>query len=37
MPMNQTDRLTVTIQAHAMDNADKAPAWTLSYAKKYGF
>ena len=30
-----TDRLTVTIQAHAMDNADKAPGKALSYAKKY--
>lgn len=30
-----TDKLTVTIQAHAMDNADKAPGKALSYAKKY--
>lgn len=30
-----TDRLTITIQAHAMDNADKAPGKALSYAKKY--
>lgn len=29
------DRLTVIIQAHAMDNADKAPGKALSYAKKY--
>jgi hypothetical protein len=29
------DRLTVRIQAHAMDNADKAPGKALSYAKKY--
>ena len=29
------DRITVTIQAHAMDNADKAPGKALSYAKKY--
>lgn len=30
-----TDRITVTIQAHAMDNADKAPGKAISYAKKY--
>ena len=30
-----TDRIAVTIQAHAMDNADKAPGKALSYAKKY--
>lgn len=29
------DRITITIQAHAMDNADKAPGKALSYAKKY--
>ena len=29
------DRLTIKIQAHAMDNADKAPGKALSYAKKY--
>lgn len=29
------DRITTTIQAHAMDNADKAPGKALSYAKKY--
>lgn len=29
------DRLTIRIQAHAMDNADKAPGKALSYAKKY--
>lgn len=29
------DRITVRIQAHAMDNADKAPGKALSYAKKY--
>lgn len=29
------DKITVTIQAHAMDNADKAPGKALSYAKKY--
>lgn len=30
-----SDRLTIRIQAHAMDNADKAPGKALSYAKKY--
>ena len=30
-----TDRLTIVIEAHAMDNADKAPGKALSYAKKY--
>lgn len=29
------DCLTIRIQAHAMDNADKAPGKALSYAKKY--
>lgn len=29
------DTLTIRIQAHAMDNADKAPGKALSYAKKY--
>jgi hypothetical protein len=29
------DILTIRIQAHAMDNADKAPGKALSYAKKY--
>lgn len=29
------DKLTIRIQAHAMDNADKAPGKALSYAKKY--
>ena len=29
------EALTVRIQAHAMDNADKAPGKALSYAKKY--
>lgn len=29
------ERLTITIEAHAMDNADKAPGKALSYAKKY--
>ncbi len=29
------DELVVRIQAHAMDNADKAPGKALSYAKKY--
>ena len=29
------DCLVIRIQAHAMDNADKAPGKALSYAKKY--
>lgn len=29
------DKITLRIQAHAMDNADKAPGKALSYAKKY--
>jgi hypothetical protein len=29
------DELVIRIQAHAMDNADKAPGKALSYAKKY--
>jgi hypothetical protein len=29
------DSLVIRIQAHAMDNADKAPGKALSYAKKY--
>jgi hypothetical protein len=29
------DTLTIRIQSHAMDNADKAPGKALSYAKKY--
>lgn len=29
------DKLTIRVQAHAMDNADKAPGKALSYAKKY--
>ena len=29
------DRLTIKIESHAMDNADKAPGKALSYAKKY--
>jgi hypothetical protein len=32
---NPEDSLTIRIQAHAMDNADKAPGKALSYAKKY--
>lgn len=32
---NPKDFLTIRIQAHAMDNADKAPGKALSYAKKY--
>lgn len=30
-----TDFIVIRIQAHAMDNADKAPGKALSYAKKY--
>lgn len=30
-----TDNIIVRIQAHAMDNSDKAPGKALSYAKKY--
>jgi len=29
------EKLTISIEAHAMDNADKAPGKALSYAKKY--
>lgn len=29
------ERFSVVIEAHAMDNADKAPGKALSYAKKY--
>jgi len=29
------EKLTIIIEAHAMDNADKAPGKALSYAKKY--
>ena len=29
------EKLTILIEAHAMDNADKAPGKALSYAKKY--
>lgn len=32
---NPEDRMTIRIQSHAMDNADKAPGKALSYAKKY--
>lgn len=32
---DRSDSLTIRIQAHAMDNADKAPGKALSYAKKY--
>lgn len=32
---DRNDNLTIRIQAHAMDNADKAPGKALSYAKKY--
>ena len=30
-----SDRLSIVIEAHAMDNADKAPGKAISYAKKY--
>lgn len=29
------DKIVIRIQAHAMDNADKAPGKAISYAKKY--
>lgn len=29
------EKLTIVIEAHAMDNADKAPGKAISYAKKY--
>ena len=29
------DKVTIIIEAHAMDNADKAPGKAISYAKKY--
>lgn len=29
------DKISIRIQSHAMDNADKAPGKALSYAKKY--
>lgn len=32
---DRNDSLVIRIQAHAMDNADKAPGKALSYAKKY--
>lgn len=32
---NPDEKLSITIEAHAMDNADKAPGKALSYAKKY--
>lgn len=32
---DKTDEIVIRIQAHAMDNADKAPGKALSYAKKY--
>jgi hypothetical protein len=32
---NPEEKITLRIQAHAMDNADKAPGKALSYAKKY--
>jgi hypothetical protein len=30
-----SDKITLRIEAHAMDNADKAPGKAISYAKKY--
>lgn len=30
-----TEKLTIVIEAHAMDNSDKAPGKAISYAKKY--
>lgn len=32
---DSSDQLVIRIQAHAMDNADKAPGKALSYATKY--
>jgi len=32
---DKADEIVIRIQAHAMDNADKAPGKALSYAKKY--
>ena len=32
---NPDDSIVIRLQAHAMDNADKAPGKALSYAKKY--
>lgn len=32
---NPEDKLVIRIEAHAMDNADKAPGKAISYAKKY--
>lgn len=32
---DRADEIVIRIQAHAMDNADKAPGKALSYAKKY--
>lgn len=29
------EKITIVIEAHAMDNADKAPGKAISYAKKY--
>ena len=29
------DKITIVLEAHAMDNADKAPGKAISYAKKY--
>ena len=32
---NPEDKIVIRIEAHALDNADKAPGKALSYAKKY--
>lgn len=32
---NPEDKITIRIESHAMDNADKAPGKAISYAKKY--
>jgi len=32
---NLDDKIVIRIEAHALDNADKAPGKALSYAKKY--
>ena len=32
---NPEEKITIRVDAHAMDNADKAPGKAISYAKKY--
>ena len=32
---NPAEKITVCVESHAMDNADKAPGKAISYAKKY--